>query len=117
MDAQDSTLAKPILRQQLKERKRYGQSWYLLSGPSSLLVLAYSEKAECIVKNFKKVNGALMRKLAPTALAKCSEALIYIASRLDKEVELATDCGLPYGPVTSTQIVKFIANKESEVGT
>ncbi|KAK7582818.1 hypothetical protein V3481_012116 [Fusarium oxysporum f. sp. vasinfectum] len=77
MSAQDDASDLYCLRRRLKERKRAGRSWRDLSKPSPLLVLMYSDAAERIVKDFKKVDAVTLRLVAAKILEQCPAEILH----------------------------------------
>lgn len=107
MSAQEGTSNPDDLRRQLKERKRAGRSWKILSKPSPLFVLLYSDAAESIMyvhifpsitgtmlmtyfsKNFKSNNATVLKLVAAQVLEECPTKLIHLCTRLDNLAEVA----------------------------
>ncbi|KAI1207646.1 uncharacterized protein F4807DRAFT_462452 [Annulohypoxylon truncatum] len=90
MSSQETQSNMKELRLKLKQgRKRFSKRWSDLAAPSPLFVLIYSDAAEAIVKDFKRVDNATLHMVATSILSICPSQLVSICAHLAEASEAA----------------------------
>ncbi|KAK4113069.1 hypothetical protein N656DRAFT_640995 [Canariomyces notabilis] len=90
LSAQETHSNTDELRCKLRRgRKRFSKRWSYLATVSPLFVLVYSDAAELIVKDFKRIHNPTLRLVGTTVLDTCPDRLVGICTRLARAAEAA----------------------------
>ncbi|KAI0120604.1 hypothetical protein BJ170DRAFT_646674 [Xylariales sp. AK1849] len=95
----------------IEGRKRFSKRWADLATPSPLFVLIYSDVAEAIVKDFKKVDNPTLNMVVTSILRMCPRQLADTCAYLAQAAEItirSNDC-LEIIPFSAAQIRQNLA--------
>ncbi|TPX15372.1 uncharacterized protein E0L32_004649 [Thyridium curvatum] len=94
MSAQETQSNARSLRIKLEQsRKRFSKRWSLLAVSSPLFVLVYTDAAEAVVRDFKKVDNSTLAMVAARISKTCPHRLVGVCAGISRAAEVAATSG------------------------